>query len=162
MPDIEEQSESIDAALQREADLRKHRRFLCVDRGVLRLSVRPEFRGRRAMLVDVSSGGIGFLVEEPLEADTMLVFDFKGSSGTEPSNRIARVRHSRPHTLPSDAPWAPPPSPFSRLLRGFFGKKTATTPKAWLVGCQFDRPLSDAEIAQFLDQLQPTVTGLEA
>jgi hypothetical protein len=162
MPDIEEQSESINDASQGDADLRKHRRHLCVDGGVLRVSVRPEFRGRQAMLVDVSAGGIGFLVEEPLDADTMLVFELKGSANAEPSNRIARVRHSRPHAMPADAPWAPPPSPFSRFLRGFFSKRTPPTRQAWLVGCQFDRPLSDAEIAQFLNQLQPTVTGREA
>jgi PilZ domain len=159
MPDIEQQPESIGAVTERETDVRRYRRYLCVDGGILRLSVRPEFRGRRAVLVDVSAGGIGFLVEEPLEAGTMLVFELKGSAGAEPSNRIAHVRHSRPHAVPAAAPWAPPASSFSRLLRGLFGKQVRPAPQAWLVGCQFDRPLSDAEIAEFLDQLQLDGTG---
>ena len=99
MPDIQPQSSSIDVASLHEAELRRHRRHLCVDRGVLRLSVRPEFRGRRALLVDISAGGIGFLLEDPLETGIMLVFELKSSADAEPMNRIARVRHSRPHAV---------------------------------------------------------------
>ena len=162
MPDIDQQPESIDVSSLHEADLRQHHRHLCVDGGVLRLSVRPEFRGRRALLVDISAGGIGFLLENPLEADTMLVFELKSSATAEPMNRMARVRHSRPHAVPADAPWLVPAAGFSQIFRGLFGIKAPAPAQAWLVGCQFDRPLSDGEIAQFLDQLASVSAELEA
>ena len=153
MPDIEPQTGSIETASLHEAELRQHRRHLCVDHGVLRLSVRPEFRGRRALLVDISAGGIGFLLEDPLEAGMMLVFELKSPAGADPMNRVARVRHSRPHDVPADAPWLPQSSGFGKLFRGLLGLQAPPPAQAWLVGCQFDRPLSDGEIAQFLDQL---------
>src|SRR3954454_20843318 len=104
MQEIEQEVSSIEVASLHEAELRQHPRHLCVDGGTLRVSVRPEFRGRRALLVDVSAGGIGFLVEEPLEAGTMLVFELKAAAGADSNNRIARVRHSRPHPVPPEAP----------------------------------------------------------
>ena len=153
MPDIQQQPDSIETASLHEADLRKHRRHLCVDSGVIRLSVRPEFRGRRALLVDISAGGIGFLLEEPLDAGMMLVFELKTGTGAEPMNRIARVRHSRLHSVPLEAPWLPQSSGLGKIFRGLFGLKAPPPAQAWLVGCEFDRSLSDTEIGQFLDQL---------
>lgn len=135
---------------------RKHTRHLCVEGGVLRLAVRPEFRGRRAILVDVSAGGIGFLLPDALEAGTTLVFELKGSAGTDTMARIARVRHSRPHPVPPDAPWLPKPAGVSKIFRRMLGMKLpAPEGQAWLVGCEFDRPLSEDEVKRFLDQLKP-------
>ena len=156
MPELEKDPRLLEIASLHEADLRRHRRHLCVDGSVLRLAVRPEFRGRRALLVDVSAGGIGFLLEDALEAETVLTFELQGPAGSDSMARIARVRHSRPHPVPADAPWLPQATKFSKLFRGLFGRQAPPpAAHAWLVGCQFDRPLSDAEIAQLLDQLQP-------
>lgn len=132
------------------AEQRKHERFLCVDGGVLRLSIRPEFRGRRAMLVDLSTGGIGFIMEDPLDAGTVLVFELKAADGTA-SNRLARVRHCRPHAAPAEAPWLPKMPALGKLFRSLFGgKPKVPETNAWLVGCAFDQPLTDAELAQLL------------
>ncbi|MBI3821045.1 MAG: PilZ domain-containing protein [Planctomycetes bacterium] len=151
---------SIETASLREADLRRHPRHVCLDGGTLRLAVRPEFRGRRALLVDLSAGGIGFVLEDAQEAGTTEVFNLQGPDGTEPVSRIARVRHSRAHPTPPDAPWLPPATGFGKIFRGLFGVPAPKVEKhAWLVGCQFDRPLSEDEINQVVAQLKSAATS---
>lgn len=155
MPDSDPKPKSIDAASMHESDLRRHCRFMCVDGGALRLAIRPEFKGRRAILVDVSTSGIGFLLESALEAGTMLTFELKDPNGADTIGRIARVRHSRPHAVPADAPWLPPTPKFSKFFRRLFGKQDPPpSGEAFLVGCEFDRPLSEGEIKQLFSQLQ--------
>ena len=139
---------------------RQHTRHLCNDGSVLRLSVRPEFRGRQALLVDVSAGGIGFLLEDALKPGTVLVFELQGSSGMDTIGRIARVRHCRPQATPADAPWLPPTPAVAQLFRGIFGHKPAAIErKAWLLGCQFDRPLEQHEVKQLLKQFKHASRG---
>lgn len=163
MANVKPNVPALDIASLHEADLRRHPRQLCVDGSVLRLAVRPEFRGRRAVLIDVSAGGIGFLLKDPLEADTMLAFELQGAGDFGPITRVARVRHSRPHPTPANAPWLPPTPVFSRFFRGLFGQPTPPAiGLAWLIGCQWDKPMSDAEIAILLDQLTPSASDSEA
>lgn len=140
---------------------RKHPRAFCIDRGIMRLCVRPEFRGRRALLVDVSVGGIGILLEESLEKGTVLVFEMKSAAGAEAFGRIARVRHSRPHPVPPDAPWLTPKPIFSRLVRQIFGGAAPDAESAWLIGCEFECPLTDDELSLLrkLLNLGPISTG---
>ena len=137
-------------------DQRRSPRYLCVDGGVVRLAVRPEFRGRRGLIVDVSVGGIAFLLEAPLELDTVLVFELPAPQPSDAFSRIARVRHLRPHTTPADAPWLRPARSFSRLFRTLFNQKPEPIPAgpAWLIGCEFDRTLTEDELRQFLDRLK--------
>jgi hypothetical protein len=118
-----------------------------MDGGVLRLAVRPEFRGRRALMLDISSGGIGFVLQEPLEPGTVFVFEVTSEQGLDAVGRLARVRHCRPHPTPPDAPWLPTAS------------GTPTAEHAWFVGCAFDQPLSDAEIKQLAERLQAAPLG---
>ncbi len=147
------------AEIALDMDQRKHPRHMCMDGGVMRLSIRPEFRGRRALLIDVSSGGIGFLLKDPLEAGAVLVFELQGPPGMEAIGRVARVRHSRPHPTPPDAPWLAPTPTVSRIFRSVFGmKQLAPLEQAWLVGCEFDRPLEEDEVSQFLERLK-SVSG---
>ena len=47
----------------------------------------------------------------------------------------------------------PQSSGLGKIFRGLFGLKAPPPAQAWLVGCEFDRSLSDTEIGQFLDQL---------
>jgi hypothetical protein len=141
-------------------DQRKHARFLCMEGGVLKLSVRPEFRGRRAYLIDLSSTGIGFIVEEALVADSVIVFELQSPEG-HGVNRTARVRHARPHPAPDDAPWVPKPAVLSQLYRTLFGSSTSAPPMAWLVGCEFDHPISVQEIRQFLQSLNAPYEEIE-
>ena len=154
MPDLESAAQEMETESPHGADLRRHRRYVSVDGSVLRLAVRPEFRGRSAILVDVSAGGIGFLMEDPLKDGTVLTFELRTPGDGHSVSRLARVRHSRPHPAPADAPWLPPTPALSRLFRGLFGGTPKPAPPAWLVGCAFDRPLTEAEIQQLLDQLR--------
>ncbi len=136
------------------SDLRQHPRVVCVDGGVLRLAIRPEFRGRRAVLIDVSAGGIGFVLQDALPTETILVFELKAGDGEEALGRRARVRHCRPHPVPANAPWIPQPPLVSRVFRRLFGVEPEPTGNdAWFIGCEFDRPLSDAELRQFVERL---------
>src|SRR5437879_3250218 len=103
MINLEQAECSTQADVALDMDQRKHARYLCSDGGVMRLSIRPEFRGRRGLLVDVPSGGIGFLLKDALDAGTVLVFELQAAPGMETIGRIARVRHCRPHPTPADA-----------------------------------------------------------
>lgn len=157
MPEQEKNACSLETASLREADLRRFPRHLCLDAGTLRLAVRPEFRGRRALLVDLSAGGIGFLLENPLEAGTVIVLDLQGPEGTNAVGRTARVRHGRVHPVPANAPWLPQTPAFSRLFRSLFGlQKPEASSQAWFIGCEFDHPLSEADIDQVIASLKST------
>lgn len=139
----------------KENEQRKHTRYVCVDGGQMRLSVRPEFRGRRAMLVDLSTGGIGFLVEESLEAGATMVFEVQGPGDAGPLTRLARVRHCRAHPTPPDAAWAAKPPVLSKFFRGLLGIQTPKPlPPSWLIGCEFEKPLDQADLQLFLDRLK--------
>jgi hypothetical protein len=134
---------------------RRHARHFCLDAGRLRFSIRPEFRGRHAVLVDVSSGGIGILLEEALEIGTVLVFEMAPMRGGQALGRVARVRNQRTCSSPADAPWLPPAPLMTSLVRRVLGWDVAgALPDCWLMGCEFDRPLSDQELTSFLEGLK--------
>jgi hypothetical protein len=160
MPDLEQDDCWLESAPLHEPDLRRHPRYLSLDGGVLRLAVRPEFRGRRAILVDVSTGGIGFLLEHTLEVGTVLVVELQG---LESIRRVARVRHTRPRPVPARAPWLSSRPAYSRFFRSLVGLPTPP-PKAqaWFVGCEFDRPLSETEMKQLLAHLKSLSSEPEA
>jgi hypothetical protein len=145
------------ASASAEPDQRQHPRFrvLCVDGGAVRLAVRPEFRGRKALMIDVSTGGIGLVMAEPLAVDTQLVFEVAGALGMPSVGRLARVRSCRPHPLPGCAPWLPRVPVVSRFFRSLFNVETPASPgQAWFIGAEFDRPLSDDEMQLLTQRLQ--------
>jgi hypothetical protein len=130
---------------------RRHERHLCLEGGTLRLSIRPHFQGHEAMIVDVSTSGIGMLPEEALEVESVLVFEVKAMQGADAVSRIARVRNCRPCPTPREAPWLPPAPVIGDFLRRIFGMRTSPLPpECWLVGCEFDRPLSEQELSRLL------------
>lgn len=137
------------------SDLRQHPRIICIDGSVLRLAVRPEFRGRKAIMLDISTGGIGLVLQEPVDAGATLVFELIDSSGADSIGRLARVRHCRPHPVPPEAPWLPKAPVLSKFFRSLL---RIEPPKpeghAWFVGCEFDRPLSEAEMKILFERLQ--------
>jgi PilZ domain-containing protein len=137
----------------REMDLRQHPRVVCVDGGILRLAVRPEFRGRRAMILDISTGGIGFVMQDFLEPGTEFVFEVTSEAGLTAVGRLARVRHCRPHPIPADAPWLHVAPLMSRIFRSMFRRQSPTEAHAWFVGCEFNRPLRDTELQVLVDFL---------
>src|SRR6516162_2599216 len=163
MPDLEQDDCWLESPPRPEPDLRRHPRYLSLDGGVLRLAVRPEFRSRRALLVDVSTGGIGFLLEDALDVGTVLVLELQGLEGLESLTRIARVRHVRPRPVPARAPWLSSKPAYGRFFRRLVGLPTPP-PKAqaWFVGCQFDRPLSGTEMKQLLAHLKSLASEPEA
>jgi hypothetical protein len=155
MLNVEQASILADADRKDTEEQRKFCRHMCIDSGALRLAVRPEFRGRKALLIDVSTGGIGFVLQDMLDAETVLAFEMKAPSG-ESISRLAKVRHCRPTPTPDNAPWIPQAPSVSRIFRRFFGMAEPTAPEqlSWFVGCEFDRSLSEAELAVFLASLE--------
>jgi len=135
--------------------MRRSLRHLCIDGGAMRLTVHPEFRNRTAILIDVSTGGIGFIVEGEVEVGAVVAFELKAPNGNDIIGRIARVRNCRPCPPPPDAPWMPPTPIVIALIRRVLGVQGPQVDgHAWRVGCQFDRPLEEKELQLFLDSLQ--------
>jgi hypothetical protein len=135
---------------------RRHARHVCLDGGVLRLAVHPKLGGARALLMDVSAGGIGFLSGKPLEKGCVLAMQVGDAEGGVAGPLVALVVHARPHPAPADAPWRPPRSPVWDFLRGLFGiPADAGRPaeSAWFIGCQFTRPLTEEELRDLLRRL---------
>jgi hypothetical protein len=131
---------------------RRHLRHLCLDGSVIRLAVRPEYRGRRALLMDASAGGVGFLLQDPLELGTVLAVELGGPHAGAAQGRVARVCHCRPHPTPADAPWLPRRPVVVELLWRVL-RLPAPTPVAWHIGCEFTRPLEEEELAGLLTLL---------
>ena len=86
------------------------------------------------------------------KTNRVLAIDMRGPDG-EGTRRIARVRHCRPCPAPADAPWLPPLPVVTRLARLLFGSKPEPPREAWLIGCQFARPLDDDELKELLGVL---------
>jgi PilZ domain len=133
-------------------DQRCHERHRSLESHVLRLAIRPAFGGRPALLSDLSAGGVGFLLDRPLEQGDVLAVELGGPDGSAPP-RIAQVRHCRPCPVPADAPWLPPAPLLARFGRWLFGSEKARPEGvAWVVGCRFTRPLAEEELTEYLGQ----------
>ena len=132
------------------ADPRCDHRHRPLESHVLRLAIRPAFGGRPALLADLSAGGVGFLLDRPLELGDVLAVEMGGPEGAA-TPRLAQVRHCRPCAEPVDAPWLPPVPLLARLCRRLFGSgKTRPEGRAWVIGCRFTRPLAAEELVEFL------------
>jgi hypothetical protein len=151
MPDLQQAPSSVDAG-PAEPEQRRHDRHVCLDGGVLRLAIRPVFGGRLALLLDVSLGGLGLLLPEPLESGTVLAVEL-GGPAEESGKHLARVVHCEPHSTPRDAPWLPR-RPLLRFIRQVLGLP-ATPPAevAWRIGCQFNKSLSEDELQRIVNLL---------
>jgi hypothetical protein len=148
----------LDPESANEADGRRHVRYVSFQGNVLKLAVRPAFGGRAAMLIDVSAGGVGFLLDIPLKVGDVLALNLNSADASGSSVRLARVRHCRPHPLPPDAPWLPRPSALSRVASWFMSRPAATpSGEAWLIGCAFNRPLGKAELEMLIDNLRQLI-----
>src|SRR5438132_858619 len=126
MPQLETDLGLSPAAALAATEQRHHQRHLCLEGGVLRLAVRPAYRGQRAILMDLSAGGLGLLLGEPLEVGAVIAFDLCLPQGPDARGRLAQVRHCPPHPVPEDAPWLPRRSLVPRLLRRLFGLSVAS------------------------------------
>jgi hypothetical protein len=137
---------SATSAMEQRADVR----YRCGDGTVMRLAVRPEFRGHRALLHDFSAGGVGILMERPVDLGTILLVELRSDSTETGSNHLARVVHVRRHPTPPDAPWAPRPT-LGRTLRKLFGLGPAQPEVvSWFIGCRFHQPLTEDAVRRLL------------
>jgi hypothetical protein len=127
------------------ANQRVHDRHAPADHSILHLAIRPAFGGLPAVLADVSAGGIGLVLDRQLEEGAVLAIDMRGPDG-EGTRRLARVRHCRPCAEPAAAPWVPTVPLVTRFARFIFGTKPPPPREAWMIGCQFTRPLDDDEL----------------
>ena len=84
----------------------------------IRYLVRPSFRNCWALLEDVSAAGVGLLLGHAVAPGTVLLLQLGAYRPGHAFPRLARVVHARPRG------------------DGY-----------WIVGCQFTRPLTEAELA---------------
>ena len=126
---------------------RGHSRHVVFDGSVVYLAVRPTFGGRRGLLVDVSAGGVGLVLDGPLEPGTALAVQ-PAAPGVE--GRPARVAHCRPFPAPADAPWLSWRERMAVAACRILRLPEPRAARAWFVGCEFARPLSDNELSEVL------------
>lgn len=128
---------------------RAQKRYHCRPRTVVRLAVRPSFRSFLALVRDVSAGGIGFLLDHPLETGTVLALQLRGGRPGTSTVRMARVVHVRRHLPVRDAPWVKKKPLFKSLLT-FLAAGDPTSRAGddliWLIGCRLSPPLSREEL----------------
>jgi hypothetical protein len=134
---------------------RRYARYVSFQGDVVRLAVRPAFGGRMAVLLNVSAGGLGFLLDMPLKVGDILALEMSSAAEEGSTVRVARVCHCRPHPVPADAPWLKRPSVLGRLARWFRPlPATQSEGGAWMIGCAFNQPLDAAELEQMLVRLR--------
>jgi len=122
-------------------------RFRCRERLFVRFAVKPTFRNIVALVHDVSVNGIGFLIDQPLEAGNLLVMQIRGGSQGLSTVRTAKVMHVRKHLPVPDAPWVKKKPFLKSLLTFFAGTEQQPGPEfIYLVGCRFSPPLSPEEM----------------
>jgi hypothetical protein len=104
-----------------EGERRAAVRHPCSGHGPDRLVVRAGTESRWARPCDISVGGIGLLLAQPVAPGTRLTIQMRGQQAALSPGLEAVVVYARP------------------LEHGI-----------WRVGCAFDHPLSDRELEQFL------------
>lgn len=129
------------------ASRRARHRHVVVDGGTVHLAIRPTFGGRRGLLVDVSAGGVGLVLDAPLTVGAALAVQVS-ASGVEA--RPARVAHCRPHPAPADAPWLSWRERMAVASCRILRLPEPRVARAWFVGCEFARPLADDELSEIL------------
>jgi len=128
-------------------DDRGEPRYRCRDNSIVYLAVRPSFRSFPALVRDVSAGGVGLLVDRPLEPGTAIALSLCGGRPGTSVIRMAYVVHLRRHHPVKNAPWVKK-RPLLRSLLGLLvpGEKQSGDGLIWLVGCRVRPTLSPEEI----------------
>ena len=111
-------------------DRRAWVRLPCHARATYRVVQTPRNAGGVAEAVNVSAGGIGLRVAEPLALGTMLQLECRSQEGLVTLRTMARVV-----------------------------RQTARPEGDWEVGCLFIRPFGDAALRSFLAAHAPTPAG---
>ena len=123
---------------------RCQQRYPCRPGTIVHLAVRPRFRSFPALVRDVSSCGLGLLLDRPLEIGTMMALQLCGGRPGTSMIRQAQVVHVRRHLPVKNAPWMKRKPLLQSLL-------SLLTPEAgeeyiWLIGCSLTPPLSPDEL----------------
>jgi hypothetical protein len=133
-------------------EARDQDRFLCREQTIVRLAVKPTFRNLSALVHDVSTTGIGLLMESPLEPGTILALQLRGGRPGTSLVRTARVLHIRRHLPVKNPPWVKKRA-FLQVLLSYLTPGPAAQEQErnfiWLVGCRLSPPLTCAEIEEF-------------
>ncbi len=110
--------------------------------------------------MDVSTGGIGVVLEEALPAGTRVVFEVLASPGGPGLSRMAKVRHCRKCKAPEYAPWQPPAANVSAFFRTLFRLNTPQpAAEGWFIGCEFETPMVQDDVDRLMAMLR---TGTES
>jgi hypothetical protein len=136
-------------AIRAGEEQRQHVRFLCAKGVELRLAIRPVYRGHSALLRDVSVGGVGLLMDQPLPRGQKIAVELRGASEVG-TTRVATVAHVRPHPTPPDAPWLPRRHPLLKLVRRLVGREAPPPAPCWFIGCEFTVPLPEDELRRLV------------
>lgn len=133
---------------------RRQRRYRCRGERIVRLAVRPSFQSFPALVHDVSTDGIGFLLDRPLDLGTVLALQLRGERPGGSVIRMARVVHIRRHLPVKNAPWIKK-KPLLRSLLAFFSSGSAEGTSGedfiFLIGCRLSPPLSEEELLGLRD-----------
>ncbi len=108
-------------------DRRGHERLTCPGLPEVCYLLRPSMREGRAMVRDLSAGGIGLFLSCPLDTGAVLLLQLPGPRGGTTHTQRARVAHT-----------------------------TAYQVGTWLVGCRLTPPLSGQDLARLRRQFTGT------
>src|SRR5947208_8028737 len=97
-------TEQLAAPRRAGVEARSQKRYRCWDRKIVRFAVRPSFQNHLALVQDVSTNGIGFIIDKPLESGAVLILQLRGRLDNTSVVRTARVMHVRRHLPVADAP----------------------------------------------------------
>ena len=137
-----------------ETEQRRQERHVCRKNNLIKLVIRPEFRTCQGLIHDVSSRGLGFFLNRPLEVGTTIALQLRGSRPGISCTRMARVMHVRSHRSPRNPPWQEKKKHFLSGFFMLFGLEAESSSEnarnVYLIGCQLSPPLSEDEIEELM------------
>jgi hypothetical protein len=131
---------------------RTQTRYRCQKKKIVRFAIRPTFQNFEGVVRDVSTSGIGFLFDRPLEPGTVLAVQLKGGQPGVSMVRMARVVHIRRHFPVKDAPWVKKKPLLQSIFSFLGGEDPAPKPQfIYLIGCRMSVPLTAEELESLED-----------
>src|SRR5207248_8661497 len=97
---------------------RTQKRYRCREQKLVRVAVKPTYQSFSALVHDVSTSCIGFVLQHPMELGTVLALQLKGGRPGTSLVRTAKVLHVRRHLPVKNAPWSRK-KPFLKVLLSY-------------------------------------------